>query len=808
MSTPSIPTAEECQIALKKDYSELTDSDLNKISDEIDAIQSKFKDDKSLMNKAIKEYVTAHEADLKHNSLTFIRNKIKQQRLRTEIVNNSKDFTEAYKKLESVYVGDNSIESSQKSRMGKYESQLFGKLKESGVESHFISGQYDAEVRSHAFDVARGGKGSADPTVVKIYDSIKAVNDSIYTDWHMAGLQIKYRKDFVSTRRFDTGKLVASNEADFVKLAMQTIKKDFTFTESVIASGNEGMEKVLKELYKDMVDSRTQYVIQDDVNKTYLRKLKSRRLEFNSAADQELFMQAFGVQESLADAMFSQLDISAKNIEVSKKLGTNFDDSFKTIANEVKRKYAKTDTQGMSPEQAKKVMDKMESKLNKLEGAHKHLTSPPYAPTTEIDSAISFFKNVATFSKLQSSIITNLYDTNSSALQYTLATGENQAIGMMKTLSNIGGLIISDKAAVNELADLLQVHSNFVDYSLIMGGSARDLKTGLNRTDKFFAWWYDKTLVPQWTRLNKINNAINMSYAFEKMTKIGYDNLDPLLKANADRYKLNQADFDYMQKFVVPNKKRGVLSPASIYDVSTADVMKHYGIDSEVKASRIRDDLYTKYSNFVNDAVYKGSPTSTTKEKLDLGRLSQDATLRRASAIVTQFKETPYRILLNNVDAYKRINAAYGSAGVSRELFSYLTMGLMTYTAIESFRRLLFNQQSLTDQLKSGDRDSIRRLVMDFANKSAIAPIIADLVDASTSPNKTTDITSYLAGPNLNMAVDAGNVIKAVGSPTEGSVLKEGSRFLGRHVLPNHFVPKAILRHLEIDMATLQKIRK
>jgi hypothetical protein len=227
---------------------------------------------------------------------------------------------------------------------------------------------------------------------------------------------------------------------------------------------------------------------------------------------------------------------------------------------------------------------------------------------------------------------------------------------------------------------------------------------------------------------------------------------------------------------------------------------------NDTQARRMKQELFRKFSNYIDQSVQAGTPTPTARVKRHLLKdRSRDEVTRGVANLVMQFKETAYQILLSNKEALNDYYRAKGVTGAGMAMSEYMVLGMISYVAFETAKAAIFDQESPYERLMKGDKDSLRKLAFDYLNKSAVVPLISDAVDQGTSPYFGNNITSYIAGPTLGGTLpDAFNIVKS--SNKEKSV----RRFVKSNILPSNWIPlKAAQRNLlQYDLIMNEKIRK
>lgn len=794
----------ECAKEVKKAFSELSDNELLEIEKDLDLIDEVYGSDKAQRNKIVRDYVEQHAADLKYRNATIIRDKIKQIRNVKKIVEEAATPKEAGDNLLNFFEGDGGVESLYQVNSAKYDGQFRTGLKRSGVDREFASGEYDELIRIHNHKLSKGEAGLDDPVVKAIYENIKKVNDSMWEDMNLAGLDVRYRKDFLVSRNVDVNALISAGDKQYIDdLYNNLLDINEFFTPVTIAKGEAEMKRVLKNMYDDMVESRSTINLGEMDGslgkKNYRKSLKSRKLVFKDGSAEHQYSQKYGSGKSLMEQIQLGMDRSAKTVANVTMLGTDPEMSFKKLATALDSKFK----QGATKQEVKEVSNDIGRAVSKAKSAYTEIVAPPHQPTTKLDNAINFIRGLQAFSKLGSSLLTAMYDINSTTLQYAARTAESQAKAYMESFKEFVNIAKMSNLERKELGEMLNTQVWFNDIAVVLGGHKGDYDTKFDAINNFFTKTYNFTGVPFQTELSRLTNAVLQAKAFTKMLKKGYDNLNPLQKLAADEYGMTAQHFDFINKLGATDPQLGMVTPKNIREIDIVKVKDFLGTDSNNQAMKFVKEVHDSYSMYINDAVQKGTPTPTAKTKRQMFKSRDHNELVRSVANLTmQFKETAWKIAISNYDAFSKYNKAFGGVRAGKEVGMYMTMGFTSYIMFENARRMLFNQPSVFEEFEKGDQKTMRNLFFDYVNKSSIAPVISDTIEAGTSPYMGRNIQQTLLGPTFSMAQDAFNIIKDPSRKNIGKGL--------RHITPANYLPlKSALRHsLEYDLWTGQKIRK
>lgn len=763
-----------------------------RLDNQIAALMKKYPERKDF-NVAFEKFLKDESYNLEWSSANLIQNKLKEQKLSAKVLE-SGDFKKSSQALLDIIEGDNGAESTYRMMLGWYTGQLKSGLKRIGLEDEFYSGAKDSAIRQQVFNKANNLPDVADKDAVKIAEVLKKINDSLYNDLRAAGLNVRYRNDFIIPRIYDDVKMreVGFDAWRDELLGVEGVKEGKldrvkTFSDEIINQGKE--EEALKEMYDSILDTRRIVSATDDdlINKkSHMNMLKGRKLEFKDGGMEHEFFEKFGRGGNLAESFDLHLDKTAKTYANVERFGTDPGKTWEGIKRNFESAYAGSVTD-----------DQMLATLKKAEKAFKNVVNPPLSGATKLDRAINMVRGLQSFSKLGSSIFMAGYDINATGLQYALRSGENQAKGYIKAFKKFMQVAKMSKEQRIELAERLRTQIHFNDMAIVAGGHKGDYDTGFDRINRAFTRAYKLTGVPQQTELSRLTNAALQAENVFKMANA--KKLNDLQLHWKKTYGFTDKDLAILRSHTPKKGEPSLISPQDVMELD----LKRFDADPNV-AAKIQRDLHDKVGRYIDDAVQKGTPTPTARTKRQMLKSREtDPNVRAISNLVMQFKETAWKIATDNIDAYKTFAQVGGKARANREVFMYMTMGFISYGLIDSIRRELFNQKSIWEELESGNKDAFRNIFFDYLNKSSALPLVTDLADSATSPYYGNNVTNYLGGPTLGMMEDALKIYKNPSQKTTG-------RFVRRHMFPtNHFLVKAAERNfLEYLLMSNDKIRK
>jgi len=787
------------KVAGAKDLSEFELGELEKLEEQIQDLMTYYVGDRGSMRKEFQGILDDFKADSRTRAVQGVANIIKERRLLEELIVSS-SFKDASDGLLNLYEGNNSIETHYRTNSNHYSKVLYSRLHDRGVSKRFSKGELDEAIHIEAYNRANNKESVSDPDAVAAYEAIKDTNNVIYEDMRLAGMDVRYRRDFLVSQNHNAEKMLnvvdgnpAKSKEVWINYILDNIDKSETFTNATLPKldGNgkvvhEGTEKaVLGKMYDGIIDGQRATSVDDTGSKNYLNSFKSRKLIFKDGTASYNYSQKFGNGQSLAESMQYQIDRSAKTVANVSILGTRAGITHQNLKQAYTKKFQGTSTRG-----------KIERNLSKIEKAYKEVVAPPHAPATLLEKGVNFMRGLSAFSKLGSSIFSALWDVNSSAAMYYVRTGESQIKGYVDAIFSSTELL-ANPTKMRELGEALNVNIWFNDMAIAMGGHKGDYDSGYNWVNKVFNEASKWTGVPYQTKISRVVNGILQAKSFQKMID-NVDNLNNLQKLALDEYKIKPDDLKLIGKHANKHDSLGAITPSSILEMPLSVFGGNAG-----SATKKRSELHRKMSNYIDDAVQKGTPTPTAKAKRHLFKSRSENELRIIATLTMQFKETAWQILLSNKENLMKTYQANGVSGATRFVGEYAMLGFVSYMGIEYIKAKAFNKDDPFERFARGG-DSAKEMFLDYMNKASFAPVLSDAATAAMSKYPSSNLTSYVAGPSMGSLSELGKVAGAKDS------IKAGRKWVSRNAFPStHIGLKALERNfLEYNWRTGERIRK
>lgn len=783
--------SDKCLLDTRKKFDQMSEDNIRELEAKIAEIETAHKGDTKAMNKEMKEVLTNMVRDEKYNSVRVIQDKLKTDAAKKRIIVKN-DWKQSAKNFLDFFERKSGIESTYRGYHTKYTSMYKSALAaaDGDLERKFYSGEYDELIHRQNYNKAHKLPDVDNKDAVKMFNIIQEVNDVIYRDYEAAGLNMGYRRDFLVSRNYSADKMLAVGKEAWIKdMKDNYLNLEETFSASALKKEGR-VDEILGEVFDDIIDAQKSWQPRDMIGgKSALNKLKGRKFEFKDGKAEWDFSQSYGNGKKLAETLEYQTDRNAKTVANVELMGTNAKKTFEVLTDAFEKEFRET----VPPNELKAL-------LNKVNIAYNETVAPPHSPSTAFQKSVNLMRGLQAFTKLGSSIFAAAWDLNSSALQYSIKSGESQFMGYAKSFKEFIKVAGLSRAERKELGRLLNVNTWFNDAAVVLGGHKGDYDTGFDKINRFFTGAQKFTGVPFQTELSRITNAINQAHAFNKIID-NLDNLNSFQKLQVEDFGLSMDQLKMIKQHAKKDPKLGLITPDAILKMDN-DLFS----PNALQATRMKNELFRKYSSFIDDSVQFGTPTPTARAKRHLLKdRTRDETTRAVANLVVQFKETAWQIALANKDAYDTYVRAGGHKAAGMGMLEYMTLGLVSYMGFETMKAVIFDQETPFEKLQKGDSETLRKLFFDYANKSSIAPLLSDALDQGTSPYFGSNVQNFLLGPTLGGTVpDAFNVVK---SNNKG---KAARRFVKRNFTPSNWVPyKAANRHLfQYDLLTGDRIRK
>ena len=722
-----------CKLETIQKFSSMTQESIDALEQEIARLQDAYKGDLKKASPEMKEIISNYVADEKYTSVRVIADKIKNEQAKRNIIVKG-DVKKTINNFLNFFEANDGIENTYRTFANSYGNMIKTAMMDSNLQKEFYSGDFDELIFKQAYNKANNLPDVDDAKAVKMYEIIKKTNDEIHKDMVAAGLNVRYRRDFLISRNYKAEAMVDYGKPAWIAdMKEKYLNLEETFSKSVL-DNPEQIDRILDDIYEEIVKVQTTWRPKELVGvSNSFNKLKGRKFQFKDGSAEYNFHQQFGNGKRLGEAMEYQIDRNAKTIANNTFLGTNAQKSYLDIVETIENEF-----RGKVPD------NELKSALTKVNRAYQEVVAPAHAPSTTFNKAINMIRGLQAFTKLGSSIFAAAYDANSAALQYAVKTGETQFTGYAKAFKKFAEVSMTPSQR-KELGRLLNVNTWFNDAAVVLGGHRGDYDTGFDKINRFFTSAQKFTGVPYQTEISRVTNALLQADAFTKMVDGGGAALNSFQKQAMEKFKLSTDDFALMKKYMKKNKQTETYVPMDVLDIPD----EAFG-GNAIFARKKRNELFRKFSNYIDESVQAGTPTPTARVKRHLLKdRSRDETTRAVASLVMQFKETTWKIALSNKEALDTYYRANGVVGAGMGVAQYMTLGMVSYMGFETLKAAVFDKESPYDKLKRGDDRAMRDFFFDYLNKSSVAPLLTDAVDQGTSPYFGNNITSFIAGPTL-----------------------------------------------------------
>ena len=765
--------------------------------------------------KSLKEEVTKLQedfaADTQYNSARIMADHIKQGKKWSKIW----EPTSTKKSLENLLAaieGDNGLSTVMDTVLIKYKRKLYAPLKEldpSGkhgtLEKALYSQEYDEAIykiiqhRADKMDLP--ADLAENKAALALADVVKGFNDYVYTTQRRAGIDLKYRRNRVTKRRYSADAIqefdrINGDDAYINHMYDEVLDHEATFSKGLMelpeVERRAAALAILKQHREAVLDKARGFDIDPTSPKNYLHKLKGRKFSFKDGSVEYKFNQDFSGGKSLAENLQNSLLENARSTATVQEWGTFANKSIQDVEARLLK----------SSDMDKGARDKLRSKIQK---ARINALEPISAPSHWARTSIKVMRSLETL-KLGSSVMTAMYDVNSTALHYSRVTGRSQFTAYYKSIKQFAEVASLSTAQRHRMANRVGVSVYVNDLASYHGGDGADFDTGMAMLDKYTMNYAKLTGIPLQTEISKVTNAMLHIEAIDWLAQ-GHANkkIDGLSALQMKKFDILPEELDIINNF--RNKadlgEHKMLTPDDILDV---DKIPNEAFDADIDtALRKREAMAQKMNNWVNSFVRKGTPTPDAKSKRQLGKVrvdqetSNEMQLADISSLVLQFKETAWKILTDNREAFEEIYQVKGVKGAAQAGSEYLTLGFISYLAIDGLKAAILNREPPWERL--ADKKQMKAAWMDYLNKSSAIPLISDAFDQGTSSYIGQDLTKFLAGPILGTASDVGATIGGKMTARD---------FASRHLLPSSWIPAKSLQNwtMQNEAISGRKIHK
>lgn len=747
-----------------KEASELLDAQVEALKN------ATTQEERKKLIASVKSLMEEQAENLANYKVTFLNDVIKTKKIDAMVdsvamnADGTLDAKKATKALVDMLDGDNSVDTTQRNFSNKIKSMFKRSMIEGDIEKTLREGSLDRDVFVDMYDmyITKTKNKPTNELVGKAIGAFKKTNDFVHNMTVRSGAKIGYIDGYLLKQgNYDQSKLIDFGRDAFVEKMGKALNLEESFSASKLAAFEadpKELDRILGEIFDDMTKSKVSKLFGEDVQgKSYKSKLKSREFVFKDGESAWDVDQLFGREGKLIERFENQIESNATFIANTQVLGVNASKNLARVVDRLKSKMNSDDFNIM---------------INKVNSAYVNTVAPPHSPTTTLGKTVNTARAMGAFSKLGSSVITASYDVLPSALQYAVHSGNGiiKSFGeSVATFAKLAGNGITGGDVANQVSEMLGVIMH-IDPLISMGLAPSQAKNFLGQKgNKLLSSFSTFTGVPLQTRYSRAVGAVLHAKNFASIVdgNVNAYQLENVIK----RYGFTPEDMKIlsaMQKTEIAGTK--IINPSDIFEID--------GINATHA-----QEIFTKYTNYIDDVVHKNTPTPTARTKRQMKKgYDQEQTTRELMNLAGQFKETAWKLLGDNAQAMQSIHTVGGKGAVAASGIELATVSAITYMAIEQARAVMFNRASPIEKLQDGE---YKKTAMDFIAKSAIAPILADLVEGGFEgrPGQTAE---YILGPSYNAMKDAGNIVKET---VTGKPLKGSGRFIKKHILPSNWFP-------------------
>jgi len=433
--------------------------------------------------------------------------------------------------------------------------------------------------------------------------------------------------------------------------------------------------------------------------------------------------------------------------------------------------------------------------LKEINGTQNHVN-------TGLTTAVNTAKTMVAVAKLGNAITTAMLDPLDNMRQVFYVNGSMFG-GLTEHIANFGKVTIGmNREQRIELASQLGViyhHMSNAEGMRLSSGDLRSSGTWLSeKVDKYGAKAMNiATLLPTQTGLSRIASGLTGATAFSKIIgniKKGVE-LNKFELDTLKEYGISDVEAKALANHVDTLKtwSRDIYTGKNIRDslfkMGPEKVSKILNV-SEKDAGAAINELASKYENFLNDYVTRGTPAPELATKTLLMKNTDNEVLRAGITLMTQFMDTPIAQTQNMFELTEklaRINdgSFMGAAkAMAPQLAIYMTSGVGLYLAYDGILSAAVNRESKIQQLMNGNAEERAKLMTNIIGRTSAIPFVTEMIEDQFMGryNETALDTFFKSGPVLSTVND---ILKIDSAEKAGKFLRGN---LGGNSLAGQFV--------------------
>jgi hypothetical protein len=530
-----------------------------------------------------------------------------------------------------------------------YLSGITGDLKKGLYEKMLLSGQFDREIGRALWAINRREElpYEGPKEAMEIARIIKKYQDVMVKDQNDAGANISLYEGYIVRNSHDADKIASAKYETWSKDILERLDIDRTFE-------GRDIDETLKGIFENLSNG-THYKVPDKITgfkggtSNIGRRLSEERFfHWKSADDWFEYNQKYGYG-NISQAIFKQMEITARNVVMMRKLGPNPKDTLNKVVEYIK---ARKDTDAKT----QKELDKAIGKYGKLNHQFDEISGATQMIHNNYAAKVGYLtRGFNAITQLGGAVIASLTDIGG-IMTHLKYQGFDLFDGVHTSVS-----ALAKGRRADEIPEVLS--SNGVFHDSMIGeianvGFAEDGAPGMmaKMTNLFFKW----NGLTWWTESLRSSTILAMSNLFAHRKNLTFDQLNAENQRVLKQYNIDADKWDMARQTATKAADgKEYLMPHKIADLPDqvfADYLTKQGVTpTERTIKELKRDIQLEWRTFFSDNARTAvlEPDALTRSMMQRG-----------------YQKGSYeREFLDYVGQYKSFPIAFMQKVIGREIY-------------------------------------------------------------------------------------------------------------------------------------------
>jgi len=530
-----------------------------------------------------------------------------------------------------------------------YLSGITGDLKKGSYEKMLLSGQFDREIGRALWAINRREElpYEGPKEAMEIARIIKKYQDVMVKDQNDAGANISLYEGYIVRNSHDADKIASAKYETWSKDILERLDVDRTFE-------GRNIDETLNGIFENLSNG-THYKVPDKITgfkggtSNIGRRLSEERFfHWKSADDWFEYNQKYGYG-NISQAIFKQMEITARNVVMMRKLGPNPKDTLNKVVEYIK---ARKDTDAKT----QKELDKAIGKYGKLNHQFDEISGATQMIHNNYAAKVGYLtRGFNAVTQLGGAVIASLTDIGG-IMTHLKYQGFDLFDGVHTSVS-----ALAKGRRADEIPEVLS--SNGVFHDSMIGeisnvGFAEDGAPGMmaKMTNFFFKW----NGLTWWTESLRSSTILAMSNLFAHRKNLTFDQLNAENQRVLKQYNIDADKWDMARQTATKaSDGKEYFMPHKIADLPDqvfADYLTKQGVTpTERTIKELKRDVQLEWRTFFSDNARTAvlEPDALTRSMMQRG-----------------YQKGSYeREFLDYVGQYKSFPVAFMQKVIGREIY-------------------------------------------------------------------------------------------------------------------------------------------